>query len=90
MAAEELPIEINSSQLTAALADAARRRKPIQVTANGAAYELDVRPIDGDDDEPLRDDDSLFDLIGAGSSSEPTDIAVHKHQYLADALGPQS
>lgn len=31
-------------------------------------------------------EDSLFDLAGAGSSAEPTDIARHKDDYIADAI----
>lgn len=31
-------------------------------------------------------EDSLFSLAGAGSSAEPTDIAKHKDDYIADAI----
>jgi hypothetical protein len=33
----------------------------------------------------FRENDSLFKLAGAGRSAEPTDVARHKHDYLADA-----
>lgn len=31
------------------------------------------------------EEDSIFKLAGAGRSAEPTDIAKHKHDYLAEA-----
>jgi len=34
-------------------------------------------------DPPARD--SLLNIIGIGESAEPTDIAKHKHDYLAEA-----
>jgi len=32
--------------------------------------------------------DSLLNIIGIGESAEPTDIAKHKHDYLAEAYEP--
>ena len=29
--------------------------------------------------------DGLFEIIGMGESEEPTDIALHKHDYIAQA-----
>jgi len=29
--------------------------------------------------------DTLNNIIGIGESAEPTDVATHKHDYLADA-----
>lgn len=34
---------------------------------------------------PLAPDDPILELMGAGSSAEPTDVANKKHDYLADA-----
>ncbi len=30
--------------------------------------------------------DGLFEIIGMGESEGPTDIASHKHDYIADAI----
>jgi hypothetical protein len=35
--------------------------------------------------KPIAADDALFDLIGAGRSEGPTDVAKNKQAYLADA-----
>jgi hypothetical protein len=40
-----------------------------------------ARPGGDDADEA----DSLLNIIGIGESAEPTDIAKHKHEYLAQA-----
>ena len=34
---------------------------------------------------PVTDDDPLWKLVGAGESSEPTDIAKEKSRYVAEA-----
>src|ERR1700694_3573665 len=36
---------------------------------------------------PVTDDDPLWKLVGAGESSEPTDIAKEKRRYLAELYG---
>ena len=36
---------------------------------------------------PTTADDPLWQIIGIGSSAEPTDIAKFKDQYLAEAYG---
>lgn len=36
---------------------------------------------------PLTPDSPLWELVGLGCSDEPSDIAQHKHEYLADAFG---
>jgi hypothetical protein len=30
--------------------------------------------------------DGLFEIIGIGESEAPTDIAAHKHEYIADSI----
>jgi hypothetical protein len=59
---------------------------PVEIEAGGTRY-LVTRL-----DDPMRGDfspersDSIMDLIGIGASSESTDIARHKCEYLADAI----
>lgn len=36
-------------------------------------------------EKPLAPDDALWRVVGIGQSEEPTDIAKHKDDYLADA-----
>lgn len=40
--------------------------------------------------KPFTTDDSLWHIVGLGQSSESTDVAEHKHAYLADAYTPQA
>jgi excisionase family DNA binding protein len=35
-------------------------------------------------------DDPLWNIVGIGESAEPTDIAAHKLEYLADAYAPKA
>lgn len=38
---------------------------------------------------PLRADDSLWDIVGMGSSGGPGDVAENVDQYLAEAYMPE-
>jgi len=44
-----------------------------------------TRPRRGPDSSP----DSLLNIIGIADAGEPTDIALHKHEYLAEAYEPR-
>lgn len=35
--------------------------------------------------KPFTADDPLWNVVGIGSSAEPTNIARYKHEYIADA-----
>jgi hypothetical protein len=35
--------------------------------------------------QPVDRTDSIFNIVGMCSTEEPTDIAAHKHEYLAEA-----
>lgn len=39
--------------------------------------------------KPFTKDDPLWDLVGIGESEEPTNMAEHKHDYIADAYDPR-
>ncbi|MGH2561749.1 MAG: hypothetical protein ACRDJH_22000 [Thermomicrobiales bacterium] len=38
--------------------------------------------------KPFTFDDPLWGIVGIGSSKEPTNVAEHKDDYLADAVMP--
>ncbi|MDO8672751.1 MAG: hypothetical protein Q7O66_15170 [Dehalococcoidia bacterium] len=38
---------------------------------------------------PIRRDDPLWNIVGIGRSSGPTDVSVNKHKYLAEAYTPR-
>lgn len=39
--------------------------------------------------KPFTSDDPLWSVVGIGQSDEPTNIALFKHEYLADAYDIQ-
>jgi excisionase family DNA binding protein len=39
---------------------------------------------------PTSADDPLWNIVGIGASAEPTDLAQHKLEYLADAYAPRA
>lgn len=47
---------------------------------------LGASPLKG---QPTSEDDPLWSIIGIGSSEEETDIANHKDEYVANAIGGQ-
>lgn len=59
---------------------------PVEIEAGGSRYLLtrleDTEEGEDDPEEP----DSILNIIGIWASDEPTDIANHKLEYLADAI----
>jgi hypothetical protein len=79
------------SELVLALRRAAVDREPVLVDTGEQVFEIGVvssRPVvtDEDADEP----DAILNLIDIVDTSEPSDIARYKDQYLADAINPRS
>ncbi|HVX28935.1 MAG TPA: hypothetical protein VHA53_00540 [Nitrolancea sp.] len=61
---------------------------PIELEKNGVRYRVNrVEPrtesTEQSADSPHHD--SILNIIGIGASDEETDVAQHKHEYLADA-----
>jgi hypothetical protein len=57
---------------------------PVEIEAGGSRY-LVTRLADAERGESdFEQSDSILDLIGIGASGEPTNIARHKREYLAE------
>jgi hypothetical protein len=96
VAAEPNRIEIDpDSEIGAALQRAAANGEPLRLTMGTITYLL----VDAQPDTLLEDDrsraserrlvdepDAILSLIGIAGTGEPTDIARHKREYIADAI----
>jgi hypothetical protein len=59
---------------------------PVEIEAGGSRYLL-TRLEDTPEDECAPEEyDSILNIIGIGASDEPTNIAKHKREYLAEAI----
>ena len=88
MQAENKPIQFDEFVTNAAtiLEDIEAEGKGVLIEWRGKVYT--VRPKSrrrSHKRAQFTEEDSIFKLAGAGRSAEPTDIAKHKHDYLADA-----
>lgn len=68
-------------------ADMDKQGRALTLERGGKLYSLmpKRRPWQGKRGH-FRRSDSLFDIVGMGASQEPTDIARHKHEYIAEAI----
>lgn len=74
------------SELDRLLEDAGKAA--IELERRGVRYRLNrVEPSTKSDERlsPEPAQDSILNIIGIGASDEETDVARHKHEYLADA-----
>ena len=61
---------------------------PVELEQRGVRYRV-TRVDDSVESKPSRsavDSDSVLSIIGLGASREPTSIARHEREYLADAI----
>ena len=89
MAAEHKPIHVRPDSELALVVRSAVTDGPILVELDEGVYELEVRPAPANtqaDEAPQQD--RLFNIIGLSQSGEPSDIARHKDEYLAEAYTP--
>ena len=94
MSAEAQPIDITDSSELLDLAEEVRRSGVTRLLKRGdqelalltpVAPRWDVQPRR----QPVSDKrDALLNIIGIGESAEPTDIAQHEAEYLAEAYTP--
>ncbi len=59
---------------------------PVQIEAGGSRYLLTRLEDTAKDEFDTNEADSILNIIGIGASDEPTDIAKHKREYLAEAI----
>lgn len=62
---------------------------PIELEKSGARYRVSrvtIEPASGGDTPAEVPPDAILQLIGIGSSDEPTDIGRYEQEYLADAI----
>ena len=86
MAAERKPLHIRSEQDFNQLVRDAASSGPVLVEIDNTLYEIEAYPVAEEIDDGIAPErDSLFNIIGMGSSDEPTDIERYKDEYLAEA-----
>lgn len=76
------------SGIASLVRDVAESGTPVLVDTGDALYEV-VAHVAAPEDDGAYDGDSFFDIIGMSAEGEPTDIALHKDAYLAEALSPK-
>lgn len=89
MAEDAKPIQFEefAANLSAVFDQVARQEEPITVERQGLLFVL--RPKARRRARKPRHfsfDDPLFDIIGIGRSTGPTDVSSNKHKYIADAI----
>ncbi len=96
MYATNPPVDITDWPELARVVEVARRSGTNVRLVRGGEEVAVITPIgfddsDADDRSTAADDepDSLLNIIGAIDSGESTDIANHKHEYLAEAYLPK-
>jgi hypothetical protein len=88
MTAEREPIEIDDNpELLRLVEELEASGGPCVLRRGGqdVAVVLPVVPEELAAARPTTADSGLWKLVGIGSTTEPTDIGEHKHEYLADA-----
>ncbi len=89
MADETRPIQFEefAANLSAVFDQVERQEEPITVERDGRLFVL--RPKSrrrARKPHHFSLDDPLFDIIGIGRSTGPTDVSSNKHKYIADAI----
>jgi hypothetical protein len=62
-----------------------RRHGGIVVRREGKLYLLRPKAARRSKRRGFSENDSIFELVGKGKSAEPTDVRLHKDEYLAEA-----
>lgn len=62
---------------------------PVEIEAGGSRYLLTRLEDDTKDGFITDQPDSILNIIGSDANDEPTNIAEHKLEYLADAFEPK-
>lgn len=89
MAQDTSPIQFEefAANLSAVFDQVARQEEPITVERDGRLFVL--RPKARRRARKPRHfslADPLFDIVGTGRSTGPTDVSSNKHKYIADAI----
>lgn len=96
MKTELRPIDIGDSADLLALAEEVQRSGVGRILKHGereiALITPVMRPESGRHHDPAADapPDTILNIIGIGASTEPTDIARHEREYLAEAYDSAS
>lgn len=61
-------------------------KAPVEIEAGGSRYLLTRLGDTPEDERAPEEPDSILNIIGIGASDEPTNIAKHKREYLAEAI----
>ena len=86
MAAERRIFHIRAdSDLAKALQDATNAREPLYVSAGDVVFEVHVHSTESLESFSRDKPYSILDIVGLGDSGEPSNIAEHKDEYIADA-----
>lgn len=87
MASNRKPVQFDEFVANAAriFADIDAHGGSVLVEHDGRLYSVVPKPKKTLKQRPFTEADSLFKLAGIGKSEEPTNIAEHKHDYLAEA-----
>ena len=88
MSAAEKPIQFDEflANAPAIFERMEREQTGVLVERAGTVYALRPKAKRARRPKHFTERDSLFRLAGIGHSAEPTNIAEHKHDYLADAF----
>jgi hypothetical protein len=91
MAESRIVVHISSeSELAQTLREAAATGQPIIIDTDDAQYDIDIYVRwDAEHSGAPDESDAILGLIGIAASSEPSNIALYKDQYIADAIDPR-
>jgi len=96
MSNEISPIDITRFPELVRLAEEVQHSRRDLLLKHGEQALAVLTPVPSEDTMPRRaphsssasERDSILNIIGIGESAEPTDIAHHEQQYLAEAYEP--
>ena len=83
---QHIPFDEFVSNTPEILRDIEERAESILIENGDHFFALTPKKIETrNSDSRLSHTDGLFEIIGIGESEEPTDIALYKHDYIAQA-----
>jgi hypothetical protein len=94
MSKELQPVDITASPDLLRLAEEVERSGVGRLLKRGHREVAVITPVQSQGTAPKRarrraaasaNQDSILNIIGIGESAEPTDMARHKHEYVAEA-----
>src|SRR3712207_3159307 len=95
MSAEPQPIDVTGSRELLDLAEEVRRSGVGRLLMRGEQEPALLTPVDPPRAARSRrrqptsgERDAILNIVGIGESAEPTDIARHEREYLAEAYAP--